>query len=129
MNIDDSITWARYGGYEVSSAGDKRFSPLWATMPDGRTIEEHYQCDVKGYNIGGTDWRRYKSCKPLIKLTKQETFIAYRNLWEVWASNNVDLIIELKAIAVDYNNSLTDRFSSDEVNQANALADIINRYY
>lgn len=35
-------------GYEVSSSGDKRFSALFAKMADGRTIEEHYQCDIKG---------------------------------------------------------------------------------
>lgn len=33
-------------GYEVSSKGDKRFSALFAKMPDGRSIEMHYQCDV-----------------------------------------------------------------------------------
>lgn len=41
-------TWKRYGGYEVSSHGDKRFSAFNAIMSDGRSIECHYQCDVKG---------------------------------------------------------------------------------
>ena len=51
--------WARRdkNGYEVSSKGDKRFSALYARMLDGRTIEEHYQCDVKGYDVGGTNWK------------------------------------------------------------------------
>jgi hypothetical protein len=35
--------------YEVSTAGDSRFSALNAKLKDGRTIEEAYQLDVKGY--------------------------------------------------------------------------------
>ena len=54
------FTYARYGGYECSSHGDKRFSALFAKLADGRTIEMHYQCDVKGYQPGGIgtmrDW-------------------------------------------------------------------------
>lgn len=48
------FTWARRGGYEVSSKGDKRFSSFCAIMPDGRSLECHYQCDIKGYDVGGT---------------------------------------------------------------------------
>ena len=47
------FVWQRRGGYEVSSIGDKRFSAMYAVMPDGRTIEQWYQCDLKGYDIGG----------------------------------------------------------------------------
>lgn len=36
-------SWKRYGGYEVSTHGDKRFSAFCALMPDGRSIEMHYQ--------------------------------------------------------------------------------------
>ena len=45
------FSWQRKEGYECSSKGDKRFSALFATMPDGRTIEQWYQCDIKGYDI------------------------------------------------------------------------------
>ena len=38
--------WQRRGGYEVSSKGDKRFSALNAVLPDGLSIEVHYQCRV-----------------------------------------------------------------------------------
>lgn len=50
--------WGRYtvGGYEVSTAGDKRFSAFNAKLRDGRSIEAHYQCDVKGYDPKGTNW-------------------------------------------------------------------------
>lgn len=51
------FTWSRRGGYEVSSKGDKRFSAFNAIMPDGRSIEEIYQCDCKHFDPGGTNWR------------------------------------------------------------------------
>lgn len=35
---------------ECSSKGDKRFSSLYAKMPDGFSIEHHYQVNIKGYN-------------------------------------------------------------------------------
>lgn len=47
-------TWSKNDGYECSSAGDFRFSAFYAIMPDGRSIEQHYQCDVKGYPIART---------------------------------------------------------------------------
>lgn len=31
-----NYTWQRYGGYEVSSRGDKRFSAFYARLADGR---------------------------------------------------------------------------------------------
>lgn len=40
------FTWVRRGAYEVSSVGDKRFSAFNAIMPDGRSIEQIYHCDV-----------------------------------------------------------------------------------
>lgn len=36
--------------YECSSRGDKRFSALYALLPDKHTIEWHYQVRIKGYN-------------------------------------------------------------------------------
>jgi hypothetical protein len=42
-------------GYEVSTVGDKRFSALVAKLKDGRTIEEAYQLDVKGFRQLGND--------------------------------------------------------------------------
>jgi alkylated DNA repair dioxygenase AlkB len=45
------FTYARTSdnSYEVSTAGDTRFSALHAVLKDGRTIEEAYQLDIKGY--------------------------------------------------------------------------------
>lgn len=119
-------SWGRYTrpGYEVSSKGDKRFSALFAKMPDGRTIEMHYQCDVKGYQPGGKNWRLGKGKPPLkenIDLVKE-----YQKLWEIWAQDNHELLLELKVILRTKNNTLTDMFATTNVNQARALSIILN---
>ena len=119
-------TWKRYGGYEVSSHGDKRFSAFNAIMPDGRSIECHYQCDVKGYNIGGRNWKLGKGKPPREKMSHEEIWQKYLKLWEVWADNNPVLMQELKEVLVKYNNTLSDKFASTPVNQARALAEVLN---
>ena len=119
-------TWKRYGGYEVSSHGDKRFSALNAIMPDGRSIECHYQCDIKGYDIGGRNWKLGKGKPPREKMSHEEIWNKYLKLWEVWADNNPALIEELKVVLVKYNNVLSDKFASTPVNQARALAEVLN---
>lgn len=74
-------TSQRYGGYEVSSRGDSRFSALFARMPDGRSIESHYQCDVKGYSPGSNNWRLGKGKPPLDK--SKDLWAEYMALWSV----------------------------------------------
>lgn len=115
------FTWQRYGGYECSSHGDTRFSALFARMPDGRTIEEHYQCDVKGYNPGGTNWRDYKRKPPLDK--DVDLWEEYLKLWWTWAELNPDLIAELRNTC---GGCLSDKFADTSISQARALAHILN---
>lgn len=117
---------SRWGGYEVSSKGDQRFSAFYARMPDGRTIEQHYQCDVKGYDIGGTNWKLGKGNPPL--KDDVDLWREYLSLWEVWAENNKPLMRELWYSAKDNRMVLSDMFSAGPVNQAAALAEILNRY-
>lgn len=117
-------TWQRYGGYECSSHGDTRFSALFATLPDGRTIEEHYQCDVKGYNPGGTNWRDYKGKPPLNPETN--LWHEYLKLWCEWADHNPDLIEELRRMARITGGVLSDKFANTNISQARALAHILN---
>lgn len=117
-------THSRTGGYECSSKGDARFSALNARLPDGRTIEQHYQCDVKGYQPGGTDWRAGKGKPPLDPA--RDLWSSYLILWTVWALHNPALMRELKAKADEHGGRLSDRFASTEVNQARALAEILN---
>ena len=112
-------TWQRHGGYDVSSRGDKRFSAFYARMPDGRSIEEHYQCDVKGYAPGGRNWRLGKGKPPLDK--SKDLFAEYVALWRVWAAANPELMKEIAKHTV-----LSDRFATTPVNQAHALATLLN---
>lgn len=112
-------TWARFGGYEVSSKGDRRFSAFYARLGDGRTIEAHYQCDVKGYQPGGADWRLGKGKPPL--RTGVDLLAEYVALWREWAAMNPSLLEELRCYPV-----LSDRFATTPVNQAHALALILN---
>lgn len=93
-------------------------------MPDGRTLEMHYQCDVKAYNPGGTNWRDYKgkpSLNPSIDL-----YGAYRDLWLQWVEHNYDLFCELRVLAVEHGGLLTDCFATTEISQARALAELLN---
>lgn len=119
------FTWARRSevGYEVSSKGDKRFSAFNAVLFDGRTIEQHYQCDVKGYDIGGTNWRLGKG-KPSLK--EVNLFDEYLSLWGLWAKDNIPLMRVLYIAAKEKGYTLTDCFATTEVNQAHALSIILN---
>ena len=116
--------WQRRGGYEVSSKGDKRFSALNAVLPDGLSIEIHYQCRVKGYDPNGTNWRLGKGKPPLNPAT--DLWAEYLNLWRVWASVNLSLMEELRNAAKRHHGILSDCFASTPVNQAHALATILN---
>ena len=119
-------TWKRYGGYEVSTKGDKRFSAFNAIMPDGRSIEIHYQCDVKGYDVGGTNWRLGKGKPPITPISKEAQWRAYLQLWIEWSVHNDKLIYELKELADKHNKVLSDMFANTSINQARALAEILN---
>lgn len=120
-----SVKWSRYGkGYEVSSDGDSRFSAFNAKMSDGRTIEMHYQCDIKGYDVGGTKWWIGKGSPPL--KAGIDLWESYLNLWREWSSLNPLLMEELKYQVTQHNNLLTDKFAMTPISQARALATIIN---
>lgn len=120
------IRSARYGeGYECSSAGDRRFSAFYARLEDGRTIEQHYQCDVKGYDPGGTNWKAGKGNPPLDR--SKNLIEEYQKLWDRWAILNPRLIEELRGHARQRGGLLTDRFAATSVSQATALANILNR--
>ena len=117
------FTWSRYGGYEVSSKGDARFSAFNARMPDGRSIEQHYQCDVKGYDPGGRNWRLGKGKAPLRRV---DLWAEYLALWRTWAKHNAPLMRELRQAAENKGGVLSDRFATTHVNQARALSELLN---
>jgi len=113
-------------GYECSTKGDKRFSALVAKLEDGRTIEEHYQCDVKGYDPGGRDWNRGKGKPPISSRIHLNLKDEYTNLWRRWANLNPATMAELRFLASGADNYLSDTFAQSPVNQAQALADLLN---
>jgi hypothetical protein len=107
--------------YEVSSKGDARFSALRARLGDGRTIEEAYQLDVKGYRAHGSDWRLGKGKPPLRDDT--DLWAEYLALWRRWARDNAALLDELTERA--RGRTLTDCFASTDISQARALATLL----
>lgn len=118
--------WARNSdnNYEVSSQGDKRFSALNAKLKDGRTIEEAYQLDVKGYRIQGDNWKLGKGKPPINGITKNEQWEQYKILWKQYLNENPNLENDLRNKAK--NKVLTDKFANTEISQARALAEILN---
>jgi len=121
--------WARHSenSYEVSSAGDNRFSALSARLKDGRTIEEAYQLDVKGYRNLNYTWQQAKKDHGVnapIKLNEEQLYNAYKELWQQWADENPELMQELRNNTVD--KILTDKFATGLVTQARALSEILN---
>ena len=122
-------TWKRYAsdGYEVSSRGDARFSALKARLSDGRTVEEAYQLDVKGYRRLGYSCAQAKHDRGRhapVRLTPWELWLSYLNIWRRWATENPALIEELRTLSTG--RPLTDMFASSDVSQARALAQILN---
>jgi hypothetical protein len=116
--------------YEVSTKGDKRFSALNARLKDGRTIEEAYQLDVKGYRKQGNDWRLGKGKPPLNGLTREQVTQEYQKLWDQWAEENPDLVQDLlKRMQAKGTTFLSDVFAQQPgaISQAKALANILNR--
>jgi hypothetical protein len=107
----------------VSSVGDRRFSALNARLQDGRTIEEAYQLDLKGYRALGNDWRLGKGKAPLRDLTHEALWLGYLDLWRQWSCENPTLIDELHRQSAG--RTLTDRFASTPTNQARALSIIL----
>ena len=122
------FSWARRSqpaGYECSTKGDARFSAFNAKMPDGRSIEEWYQCDLKGHDPGGTNWKLGKGKPPLLDYKGDELWMAYLTLWRIWAIHNSDLMVELANLALAKGSVLTDCFASTPINQARALSKIL----
>lgn len=144
------FAWKRFGGYEVSSKGDKRFSAFNAIMLDGRSLECWYQGDCKGWCPGGTEWRLGKGKPPkeltpeaqdaliypeLYATTQGGLWEAYLTLWRRWCNDHVDLLADLREKILQHHRLmpsedevfyLCDRFATTPINQAHALAVILN---
>jgi len=114
--------WVRKApvSYEVSSKGDWRFSAFYAILPSGESVESAYQCGIKGHS--SIQEGKGKPPRDLNTNTWEE----YLNLWRIWANNNLPLMRELYKGAILKNYTLSDMFATTEVNQAHALATILN---
>jgi endonuclease YncB( thermonuclease family) len=124
-----SSGWARTAdnGYEVSTRGDARFSALNARLRDGRTIEEAYQLDVKGYrdtSKPNQSWRDGKGKRPKNNKSKEQTWAEYKALWAQFLAENPELAQELREKAAG--KVLTDAFASTDVSQARALHELLS---
>lgn len=121
------MPWSRYApnGYECSSHGDTRFSALFARLADGRTLEEAYQLDIKGYRCQTSNWKDAKGKAALNNKSHEELLLEYNALWEQWAIENPNLINELEQIS--RGKVLTDKFATSDICQAHALSLIIDR--
>jgi hypothetical protein len=94
-------------------------------LPDGRTIEEAYQLDCKGWRSESNDWRYGKGKPP--KDTSVDLWAEYKQLWNTWADANPELLQELATTAKEYHDcTLSDMFASTDISQARALAEILN---
>lgn len=111
-------------GYELSSHGDRRFSALFCRLRDGRTIEQAYQLDVKGYRAEGNDWRLGKGKPSINGKDPEQLWNDYLNLWTQWTQENPAILEDLRVKAAG--KILTDKFASSPVSQARALALILN---
>lgn len=135
-----SVTSIR-GTYEVSTAGDKRFSALNATFAEGtiidgvdvsgKTIEYVYQNVIKKSGKGKAPAKDSILNLDGKNLTKEELedfsyYKGYLPLWQEWARQNPALISELKAKSAG--KTLTDKFARTKVSQARALTDILNNF-
>lgn len=118
---------ARFGnGYEVSTRGDRMYSALNARLADGRTIEEAYQLDVKGYRTVSDNWRRGKGRPPLTAMTPDELYQQYKALWKQWIDEEPYRLTWLRQMAIAHNFTLTDCFATTPISQARALAELLN---
>lgn len=143
------VQWAvkSNNGYEVSTAGDSRFSALVAKLRKGTvlqglglngsdivletdtTIEDIYQNLIKGSGKGLPPVEGSVLYNPELRTKEdRENFSyekAYLPLWKIWAKQNPSSIDSLRKAA--YGKVLTDQFASKTlVSQARALAEILN---
>lgn len=120
--------WGRRAdnSYELSTRGDKRFSAFSARLSDGRTIEDAYQLDVKGYRKLGYTALQAKNDRGVHapnNLTEQQLWDQYLSLWRQFAAENPDLVEDLRVKSSG--KVLTDQFANGNVSQARAWALIL----
>ena len=110
--------------YECSSKGNKEYSAIYAKI-DNRSIEEIYQLDIKGYRGLVDHWSEAKGKPPLRDISEDELFLEYVELWRRYFKEHPELLEKIKKEA--YSKTITDMFGITPINQARAIAYILNR--
>jgi hypothetical protein len=125
--------------FEVSSAGDKRFSAYYAKLAKGTTV---YGKDVGGMSIEnayqkvmkGSSKKQGAAAGSVIQnlidkgMDSDEAYYgAYKALWQEWVNQNPKLADELKSLA--NGKELHDRYATTSNNQARALGEILDLSY
>jgi len=129
---EPQFEWARThpNGYEISTRGDSRFSALNAIMSDNRTVEMWYQCDIKGYQPGGKNWRLGKGKPPKYLWDEDKLYEMYLSVWRLCALQNIHAFEELKnTLRTADKLVLTDMFAHTPINQARAISQILNEWF
>ncbi len=137
-------SWARYhaNGYEVSRAGDSRFSAFNARFKSGTiidgvsvagmSIEDVYQTVIKKSRKGAPPSTASKLYSPNLRGAAAEDFSyekGYKQLWEIWAEQNPTLIEDLSNKLQEQGKTvLVDQYAATRVSQARALSEIVNEY-
>ena len=111
--VNEEIGYGRNhpNNYEVSSAGDKRFSAMYAKLPSGQTIETAYQT-LKGTGKG----------KPALD-PNFDYWGTYKGLWNEFFDANPAALTEIAEKSSG--KVLTDRFANTSNNQARAIHEIL----
>ena len=117
--------------FETSTAGTplgKQFSAMNARLADGRTIEEAYQLDVKGYRKqGGTSWKAGKGKPPLREMSRSQLYEEYKALWRQWYKENPKLVTQLSAATGG--KMITDKFAKTQVSQARVHSELLKEMH
>lgn len=112
-----------HSGYEVSSKGNKDFSAFFARLRNGKTIEEAYQLDIKGYRELGYTVRDAKGKPPRIPRSFTETDFLYTELWWKYLGQNPKKEQFLRQVIHSGRyEALTDMFANTNISQAKSIA-------
>lgn len=107
--------WRSRDGYEVTSKGDRRFSPFYMILKDGTSIEDFYQNNVKG-GVG-----KGNPCDDM-----EMAHTKLRNLMNDYIFTHYGLFYELALIGMT--KPFTDMF--DKYGGQNKIyAECLNNYY
>lgn len=126
--------WSRFApdgqkGLEVTSKGGligKRFSPFFMKHKSGKSLENYYQLDIKGYGkLGYTSWKQVKGEAPLNPdIDCYETF---KTLYWEYFRNNPSVLYELAVLGIDH--VFTDLHATSSNTQARAYSEILNQLF